>query len=73
MDLIRITSSGENITRVTVSNGHDTYRFIFIDGNRGGAEKELKEGEYRGLPCKTHRSVRGPKRLWDFAEKMSSK
>ncbi|MGR5347436.1 hypothetical protein [Vibrio mediterranei] len=70
---IRTTSGGENIKRVTVNNGKATYRLIFKNGQRSFAEKELQEGDYRGLETTTHRAVKGPESVWVFAEECLTK
>lgn len=66
---IRTTKYGDGMVRVTITNGKDEYLFTFNDGERGCAQRYLREGEYRGLPTKGTRFVKGQKSLWEFAEK----
>jgi len=68
MEHIRTTSFGENRYYVTVSDGKDTYRMSFIDGQRGNANKFTPQTQYLRVPGKGYRFVKGPERFWKFAE-----
>lgn len=69
MKLIKVRHVHSNVHKVILKDDKGVgYIMYFTDGQPSGAQKELGENDYRGLPTVTHRAVKGPKAVWEFAK-----
>ncbi|WP_425263578.1 hypothetical protein [Vibrio owensii] len=74
MKLIKVRHVHSNVYKVILEDDKGVeYIMHFNDGQPFGAKKALSDEAYRGLKSVTHRHVKGPKAVWDFAKNQLDK